>query len=1676
MNQTQLKLKMFKKNYKKYEDQSKESASPPKASVREGKLYQRLGRAGEIETNALDWGRSWLQVKLLSYPPELRQSLEDFVRVKYDIDKLVATLEYEPELLTSKDNWTPTGPQRQELSVLEGDDKLWREKEIYAEWSSNRMIINAEIRRRNDRKKAEQEVIIKNGGQTYQRVIGQLMGEILADMMPESRKQVEKWVRPVDDEVHIVGDEKREWIADNMKEAHEIGDWLFIFEAAQKTHLLRPMPKHDTGIQARRDALTDRLRSIKHESGSFERWIERFEDFYSICETAGCVIEDSKRRNFFMDGLNPKIFSSLLVDWKKTVGRPDFPEEYEQLKELVKGEYNAICMDPERARMVAEVMYTKSGAGSGKTEMSLEAKEEQEDDRRCYICEQPGHIMRRCEFYDKSKTKAEMREAAAAAGKIATKKKGKNTHKRADGDDEEKEEQPVEKVGKCVEVRCGCPNGAWSIEESEVIAKSANLKAEQSLVMGVKPTEVDFIYDTGTHHGVASEREMFLLQEVIEDPVLLEGVGGQTTLSKETGDSIFGKTRVLKGRRGSVLVSNYSTKDMYQILNPDPERIVLKGWESNPKTRGKEYVFERDEDRYGDPLLHCTMSVKSARCFAGVEKFYDPPRVPEVNDEEDKAIVAKVEIAHRKWNHATAQELQRINTCCDTGVTDSDIKTWKRLQGDFCSGCIEGSLKEQNRVRSTKPLQANEPGEVGVADLMFVEGRAEIKTPLYVHVDVYSKAIIGVPMRNKTEEACLEAFKAIKAAHLIAKQELRTVVFDRESAIMALEADIRASGTDLVPKAAGQKVGLAEVNIRSIRIKARSTKAGVRERYGYLPANQFNVDLCMDGIGVLNRIPKEGREKTPIELFSGKEPDLVRDLRAEWGETIIVKKPRGIASNLNVVGEWAVVVRRIMNGTGVLKVYLVQSKRYAYRIKFKRAKAPEWVIGALNSISKDQRIGFEETTDNPEGITDEGSPGVAVSEPLGLLGEDSAEEVVQEERIGELTDEEVQEALDTIDAIDANEATAEEREGNDTGPPRVEYDERPAGGLVTRSRVENRDQLELERNAEWYAERVAMGLLEPEPEDRDRVIFNRRHRRTEANVMKAQEVLRKAYLERYGGLGGDEAAHSTAAGEGLETEFSGVLFQQAMRTRPEAAEAALEKEVRKAVDKRVWHPVHEHGLTPEEKKLILPMMKNYVEKFSPDNVFEKSKVRVLVRGDLQTVVGEQEGPVCRFESLSIVLSIAAYKDLEVFKIDVTAAYMNTPMPEDVKHRWVRLDRDVVRMLRKIQPGYWDEFVQPDGTALVEMDKLIYGFKEAAKYWNVILIDVFLRHWYKRCEKDKCVMFKESDGKIAICGITVDDCFFAATRDEEWIQAQIKMLSDAFSEITVERGDELGIVGIQVQMDRTNRRAILSQRKFAAKVVEVFGVSRGAPNPALTDAMADDDDSPLLADQREFMSKNALLMFGATRTYPEIRPIVARLATKYNKATELDMKKAIRVAEYIFGCMDDHVLVLAPKSLQLVATSDASYAENPDGTSNDGGCVGFESDEACWVAIITGKQAWPVLSACEAELVASCRVGTFVEWAKQLVEELGYVQGTIKVYHDSTCAMSMLTQGTGSFKRAKHIKVRYFWVRNLVDEGVVKLVYCPSKELVADMLTKPIVGAHYWYLLRKLLGWSRVMKS
>ena len=1668
----------------------------------DGKLYYRLNpKTGRYDHNGLEWLKKWSERKSSEYGVKFQNAILEMKYLEDDDDIYDETNDYEAELPVDKDSWLPKDDEQAEIDELpEGSaERARKEKQLFLVWKKRQMKKNASIKARNKILDERMSLHVKANDHSSKARL-KMVGDLENDMDMTARSRVHKWVWNVTDEdVENLGYDSVEEFHDDgqyattMVEARKKADYLFIFRAVRASIIAAHAEATNSNkLIDDQERIRGRIKAFKHRPGmDLIEAADILQDLFDEGEIFGLSLSENEKRNYFMNMLDKELFKDDLKDYFDPRTADKFENTFEGLTEQMIEKFELLPRtDPEALRK-----WNRGGDRYfSKRESSFHAKEggrgdnkskkgghnndadsgQKSKDLTCWKCGFEGHVARFCRTpRDQWKTSDE-EQSQPKPGTSNTKSKSKP----------EKSTNKSEVSNICV------MSNDLNIDSEQVCCKATQLTMYRASRRGVKENQVDFILDTGTDTGVIQPDDRYLLRDIEQENVLIKGVTG-SGVSKEVGNigrDLFGQARVYDDYKGSIIISQYRIEHMYQLLNPvKGGPIILRGW---PGTQwvGIEWTFIRDYDRYGDNLLHCTILKSVAKSFsAKVKSFYNPPEAPGESDIPDdvKPRLALVEIYHRKRGHPFPDEMVRQIEAANGkfDITVEDVELWRTYRHGFCTGCVAGAMKEHKRIKSTKPIVATYPGEVGAADIMFVEGSKSEKDPLLIHVDVYSDLLIGVQMHDRTKRSCLEAIKEVATKHKLWGWKLKELVFDRESAIVALECEIEDMEILLTLKAAGQKVGIAEAKIGFIRKRARGTKAGVRDRWGYLPADQFNMDLVLYIIQEINRSPRKGMDKTPWEIFTGRGIDYLRDFRVAWGEPVIVKRPKRVSADLRYAGEWAIVIRPIMNGTGVVKVFLLSSKRYAYRLNLKKVEGlPDWAIDILNSLSSNSVIGFEDEEENPEGIVyDEIERVVRLSAVEEASQENNFIPVVQEalENLAEGSNsfdtetlgEDFNDARPMVEEV-RNESSSDTEHYlfetgddvasviSDSEDDKDSYTYSDGHGVQTRSAVKDRERLELERDAERYAEYVAMGWRKPELGDEELAVFDRKHRRTETNLAKAREQLRSAYLKRFGG---DNVVEETVNMLLEETVY--ILYEQAKKLRPQEAKDALHKEVKSACDKSIWHGVHERDLTPDQVKLILPMMKNYVEKYKPTGEFDKSKVRVLMRGDLQYDIGETEGPVARIESIFILINIAIFLDLELVKTDISTAYMNTPMEgSGVKHRWILLDRDVVEILLEIDREYWVKFVRGDGRILVEMDKLMYGFKEAAHYWHLVLIAVFIKHGYKQLFKDSCVVVKRGDdGRLSICAITVDDCLFGLTRHDGWRDEQIKMLRDAFENITVGLGDEQEIVGMHVKMDRVNKRACVSQRHYAEKVAEKIGISKGARTPATQDLFAED--------QREFMSLNSYNMYGAKRTYPECLPSCVTLASKYNKATVKDMIKARRVAEYIYGTREDHCLVLSPKSLQIVATSDASYGETATAHSQTGGTVGFESDTGCWFSFISCKQPFITQSAGEAELVAVNTVGNHADWAIQLMEELGFEQKGIVIYQDSECSLKMLKKGTGSLKRAKHIKVRWFWLKELVDTGIVILKWMSGLVLVADLLTKPITGSRFKQLRKLLLGWD-----
>ena len=79
------------------------------------------------------------------------------------------------------------------------------------------------------------------------------------------------------------------------------------------------------------------------------------------------------------------------------------------------------------------------------------------------------------------------------------------------------------------------------------------------------------------------------------------------------------------------------------------------------------------------------------------------------------------------------------------------------------------------------------------------------------------------------------------------------------------------------------------------------------------------------------------------------------------------------------------------------------------------------------------------------------------------------------------------------------------------------------------------------------------------------------------------------------------------------------------------------------------------------------------------------------------------------------------------------------------------------------------------------------------------------------------------------------------------------------------------------------------------------------------------------------------------------------------------------------------------------------------------------------------------------------------WLRQLTTELG--SGSTKattIFEDNQAAISM-SKKPQFHGQAKHISIKYHFIRKQVSDGTVTLKYCPTQNMVADMLPK---GLHH----------------
>ena len=59
--------------------------------------------------------------------------------------------------------------------------------------------------------------------------------------------------------------------------------------------------------------------------------------------------------------------------------------------------------------------------------------------------------------------------------------------------------------------------------------------------------------------------------------------------------------------------------------------------------------------------------------------------------------------------------------------------------------------------------------------------------------------------------------------------------------------------------------------------------------------------------------------------------------------------------------------------------------------------------------------------------------------------------------------------------------------------------------------------------------------------------------------------------------------------------------------------------------------------------------------------------------------------------------------------------------------------------------------------------------------------------------------------------------------------------------------------------------------------------------------------------------------------------------------------------------------------------------------------------------------------------------------------------------------------SSSGKRTRHINIRYFFITDWVNMKEISIEWCPTKDMVADFMTKSLQGSHFKRLRDIIMG-------
>lgn len=452
-------------------------------------------------------------------------------------------------------------------------------------------------------------------------------------------------------------------------------------------------------------------------------------------------------------------------------------------------------------------------------------------------------------------------------------------------------------------------------------------------------------------------------------------------------------------------------------------------------------------------------------------------------------------------------------------------------------------------------------------------------------------------------------------------------------------------------------------------------------------------------------------------------------------------------------------------------------------------------------------------------------------------------------------------------------------------------------------------------------------------------------------------------------------------------------------------------------------------------------------KTASNGELKRYKARYVAQGFSQKYGEDYDevfAPVVMHTTFRTLLSVAAKRKMRVHHFDAKTAFLNGELKETIYMK---------------QPRGFDI----DSSKVCLLRKSIYGLKQAARSWNDALHGVLTGAGFQQSYNDPCLYTGKFDNDHCYVIVYVDDLIVVCSTDKQMVV--IENIFRPHFEMQ-DLGQIQHYLGMEVTKDGDGNFK-LNQSAYIMRIASDFGLSDAKPAKTPMDvSYGKSSGSQPLENNTKYRQLVGRLLYLSVNSRPDISASVCMLAQRVSKPADEDWKQLKRVVRYLKAThqMQLKLSNIHSNELTLYGYADATWADDRiERKSNSGRIIYFNGGTISWGC---NKQNMVALSSCEAEFISISEASKEVKWLRQLLEEMHeQIETPTKIFEDNQGCIELVRDHKFSYK-TKHIDTRYKMIRDLVKKNIIRCEYCPTEEMVADLLTKPLSAIKHNYLREK----------